>query len=102
MWQAWERRKKCERFWWETPKERNHLKHCSINGRMGSEWILGRLTGGVEWVQLAGSCEPSGSGTIDLLSRSYFELLVQTMVSLMLEPLIFAFDNIKMHQNLEI
>jgi hypothetical protein len=22
MWHAWERREKCTRFWWESPKER--------------------------------------------------------------------------------
>jgi hypothetical protein len=45
---------------------------------MGSEWILGRLTGGVRWIHLAqdglaaGSCEygdgPAGSGTTELVS----------------------------------
>jgi hypothetical protein len=24
-----------------------------VEGRMGSEWILGRLVGGVNWIQLA-------------------------------------------------
>jgi hypothetical protein len=24
MWHAWERREKCTRFWWESPKERDH------------------------------------------------------------------------------
>jgi hypothetical protein len=33
--------------------ERDHLKDQGIDGRMGSEWILGRLAGGsVEWIQL--------------------------------------------------
>jgi hypothetical protein len=30
----------------ESPKERDHLKDQSIDGRMGSEWILGRLAEG--------------------------------------------------------
>jgi hypothetical protein len=45
---------------------------------MGSKWILGRLSGGVEWIQLvqdggpmAGSSkhgnEPSGSGATELV-----------------------------------
>jgi hypothetical protein len=35
--------RKCTRFWWETPKERDHLEDQGVYGRMGSEWILGRL-----------------------------------------------------------
>jgi hypothetical protein len=27
-------------FWWESPKERDHLEDCGIDGRMGSEWVL--------------------------------------------------------------
>jgi hypothetical protein len=45
--------RKCTRFWWETPTERNHSEDQGIDGRMVSEWILGRLAGGVEWIQLA-------------------------------------------------
>jgi hypothetical protein len=29
------------------PEERDHLKDQGVDGRMGSEWILGRLAGGV-------------------------------------------------------
>jgi hypothetical protein len=47
MWQAWERREKCTTFWWEIQKEDQ-----GVGGRMGSEWILGRL-GGVDWIRLA-------------------------------------------------
>jgi hypothetical protein len=43
MWHAWDRREKCTRFWWESPKERDHLEDRDIDGRMGSEWILGRI-----------------------------------------------------------
>jgi hypothetical protein len=54
MWHVWERREKCTRFWWESHKERDHLEDQSIDGRMGSESILGRLAGGsVQWIQLA-------------------------------------------------
>jgi hypothetical protein len=29
------------------PEERDHLEDQGVDGRMGSEWILGRLAGGV-------------------------------------------------------
>jgi hypothetical protein len=38
------------RFGWESPKESNHSEDLSVDGNVGSEWILGRLVGGVEWV----------------------------------------------------
>jgi hypothetical protein len=47
MWHAWERTGKFTRFWWKSPKERYHLEDQGVDGRMGSEWILGRLAGGV-------------------------------------------------------
>jgi hypothetical protein len=47
MCHAWERRRMCIEFRWESQKERDHLEDQGIDGRMGSEWILGRLAGGV-------------------------------------------------------
>jgi hypothetical protein len=41
----WERRGKRTGFWQEGPKERDHLKDQGVNGRIGSEWILGRMAG---------------------------------------------------------
>jgi hypothetical protein len=41
-------------FGGKSPKERDHLKDLGIDGRMGSEWILGRLAGGV-WSGSVGS-----------------------------------------------
>jgi hypothetical protein len=38
--------KKCTRFWWESPKERDHSEDEDIGGRMGSEYMLRRLAGG--------------------------------------------------------
>jgi hypothetical protein len=55
MWHAWERREKCTRFWWESPKERDHSDDQDIDGRMGSEWIIGRLAGrwiGFDWLKI--------------------------------------------------
>jgi hypothetical protein len=53
MWQAWERREMCTKFWWESPKEGNHSEDQGVDGRMGSEWILKRLVGDVEWIHMA-------------------------------------------------
>jgi hypothetical protein len=34
-----------------SPKERVHWEDQGVDGKMGSEWILGRLAGGsVEWI----------------------------------------------------
>jgi hypothetical protein len=35
------------------PEGKNHLEDQGVDGRMGSQWILGRLAGGVQWIQLA-------------------------------------------------
>jgi hypothetical protein len=49
MWHAWERGETCRRFWWESPKEGDHLKDRGVDGRVGWEWILGQLTGRGLW-----------------------------------------------------
>jgi hypothetical protein len=44
----------CTGFWWESQKERDHLKDRGVDRRMGLEWILGRLAWrDVEWIHLA-------------------------------------------------
>jgi hypothetical protein len=53
MWHAWDSGEKCTKFWWGSPKERYHLEDQGVEGRMGSEWILGRLAGCVNWIRLA-------------------------------------------------
>jgi hypothetical protein len=79
MWHACERRENCTRFWWESPKERDHSEDQGVGGRMGSEWILGRLPwgGGLDLTvsgqgPVAGCCEcgdePSGSYTTELVN----------------------------------
>jgi hypothetical protein len=47
--------RKVSKVWWESPKERDHLEDQGRGGKMGSEWILGRLAwgGGVDWIRLA-------------------------------------------------
>jgi hypothetical protein len=47
------RGEKCPGFMWGSPKERDHSEDRDVDGRIESEWILGRLAGGVEWIQLA-------------------------------------------------
>jgi hypothetical protein len=42
-------RGECTRFWWESPKERDHSEKQDVDGRMGSEWILRGLPEGV-WI----------------------------------------------------
>jgi hypothetical protein len=54
MWHAWERGETCTGFWWESPREKDHLKDQGVDGRMGSKCTLGRLVGGcVECIHLA-------------------------------------------------
>jgi hypothetical protein len=46
MWQAWDFREMCKGVSWESPKERDRSEDRSVDVRMGSEWILGRLAVG--------------------------------------------------------
>jgi hypothetical protein len=44
----------CTRFWWESPKERDHLEDQGVGGILGSKWISDRLAAGyVNWIRLA-------------------------------------------------
>jgi hypothetical protein len=55
MWHAWERPEKCTGFWCEILKERDHLEDRGVDGRMGSECILGNLAGGwsgLKWLRI--------------------------------------------------
>jgi hypothetical protein len=47
--------RKCTRFWWESPKERDILEDQGVGGNTGSEWNFGTLVwgGGVDWIRLA-------------------------------------------------
>jgi hypothetical protein len=49
---AWERRQRWTRFWWESSTERDHSEDQGVDGRMDTEWILRRLGGCVDWIQL--------------------------------------------------
>jgi hypothetical protein len=50
MWHAWERIEKCTRCW-ERPNERDHLEDQGVGGKMGSEWILGGVWIGFDWLR---------------------------------------------------
>jgi hypothetical protein len=82
MWNAWESREKCTRFWWQSPEERDHSEDQGVNVRMGSEWILGRVAGIVDWIRLAQDMdrwrtadESSSSCSKELVSQSVTELV---------------------------
>jgi hypothetical protein len=80
------RRRECTRFWWESPKERDHLKDQVVCGKMGSEWILERLAWGYGLDSacsgqgpVAGCCEcgdePSGSCATEFVLRGVEKFL---------------------------
>jgi alpha-glucosidase (family GH31 glycosyl hydrolase) len=50
MWHAWERGETCTGFWWESPKEKDHLEDQGVDViKMDLEeigWV------GVEWIHL--------------------------------------------------
>jgi hypothetical protein len=48
MWHAWERREKCTKFWWESPKERVHLEDQGVDGIRMDLRKIG--WGSVEWI----------------------------------------------------
>jgi hypothetical protein len=92
MWHECERRENCKRFWWETPKKKDHSEDKGVVGRMGSE-CLGRLAGGCILDStgsgqgpVASCCEcgdePSGSCATDVVSLAlYLKLLIQQFVT---------------------
>jgi hypothetical protein len=47
MWHAWERAEMCIGFWWESPREKDHLNDHGVDGMKGSKWTLETLVGGV-------------------------------------------------------
>jgi hypothetical protein len=69
---VWERRKMCTRFWWEIPREREHLEDKGIDGiRTDLRKIGWGVWIGFSWLRM-GCCEcgdePSGgSGATELV-----------------------------------
>jgi hypothetical protein len=62
-WHACERRENCTGFWWESPRERDHLKDQGVGGKMESERILGRLAWGV-WIGFDWLIRGTGGGPL--------------------------------------
>jgi hypothetical protein len=48
MWHAWERRDKCTRFWWESPREGDHLEDQGVGRKIRSHGSSGDWLGGCE------------------------------------------------------
>jgi alpha-glucosidase (family GH31 glycosyl hydrolase) len=44
MWHAWERGETCTEFWWESPKEKDHLEDQGVDG---IKMDLGKIGWGV-------------------------------------------------------
>jgi len=40
-------------FWWGNLRERDHLEHPGIDGRITLRWIFGSAMGDVDWIALA-------------------------------------------------
>jgi hypothetical protein len=61
MWHAWERREKFKFLMIkpERPRERDHLEDQGVGGKMGSEWVLGRVAWGM-WIGF--DCLRTGTG----------------------------------------
>jgi hypothetical protein len=53
MWHVWERRQKCTRFWWESPKERDHWEDRWKDGiRMDLREIGSGVWSGLNWLRI--------------------------------------------------
>jgi hypothetical protein len=84
MWHAWERRENCTRFWWESPKERDHSEDQGVGGiRMDLKrlaWGGGLNSTSSGHGPVAGCCEcgdePWGSCATELVSYVYLLLYI--------------------------
>jgi hypothetical protein len=50
-------------FLWESTKEREHLEDQGVGGKMGSEWVLGRLAWG-KWIGFDWLRKGTGGGLL--------------------------------------
>jgi hypothetical protein len=63
MWHAWERREKCTRFWWESPKEREPLGRPRRRWEDGIRMDLGEIGLGV-WIGFVWLRTGTGGGLL--------------------------------------
>jgi hypothetical protein len=93
MWYAWERRENYTRFWWESPKERDQSEDQSLDERMVSKWMLGRLAGGVcigfDWLRIG------TSGELLRMRRWTYRFLRHEVTILVWIPLCFKMTAVK-------
>jgi len=47
MWHVWERRDAYTGFWWGNPRERDHLEHPGVDGRIILRWTVRKWDVGI-------------------------------------------------------
>jgi hypothetical protein len=53
VWHAWERGGTCAGFWWESPKEKDHLKNQGVGGiKMDLREIGWGVWSGLTWLRI--------------------------------------------------
>jgi alpha-glucosidase (family GH31 glycosyl hydrolase) len=53
MWHAWERGETCTGFWWESPKEKDHLEDQGVDGiKMDLREIGWGVWSGFTWLRI--------------------------------------------------
>jgi hypothetical protein len=52
MWHAWERREKCTRFWWESPKERDRSEDQGVDEMNEIRMGVREISWGVDWIHV--------------------------------------------------
>jgi hypothetical protein len=77
------RRGKCTRFWWETSKQRDHLKDQGVDGRMGITMnlsVIGWVGGRVEWIHVA-QCTNRWRALVNTVMNLWFLAPLRLLVS---------------------
>jgi hypothetical protein len=52
MWHAWEMGQTCTGFWWESPKEKDHLEDQGVDGRWDLREIGWGMWSGFTWLRI--------------------------------------------------